>query len=86
MFKDKEGTAGGVTAVQFKTGEQGKSKVQLKAKGVRFVPAEPAGAEYFAQDPEVVTQLSRADGSTCWSSTLTSAKKNTAEQFKATAP
>ena len=86
-FKDKTGANAGINAVQLKTGQASKSKMQVKAKGSRFVPALAAGpSTYFAQGPQVTAQLSRSDGTTCWSSTFTSAKSNTPEQFKAIAP
>ena len=87
-YKDKDGSQGGVQKAQLKTGADGKSKVQVKAKGANLVVPDPVAADkYFNVDTEVTVQLLTGDDvSTCWTSTFTAPTKNDGEQFKAKAP
>jgi hypothetical protein len=86
-YKDKTGTEGGVQKAQLKTGDAGKSKAQVKAKGLNLtLPAPVSGTEFFDQDPRVTVQLVNDETPTCWTSEFTTAKKNTSEQFKAKSP
>ena len=41
-----------------------------------------SATEYYDQDPAVIVQLSNSRGE-CWSTAFTSAKKNTAEIYRA---
>lgn len=57
------------------------TKVSMDTRFLRF--STPFSAtEYYDQDPAVVVQLSNTRGE-CWTTTFTSAKKNTAELFRA---
>jgi hypothetical protein len=86
-YKDKTGAQGGVQKAQLKTGAAGKSKVQIKAKGVNLpLPIPFSGSALFDQDTEVTVQLINSDTPTCWTSSFTSNSKNDAVQFKAKAP
>ncbi len=82
-YKDNAGTNDGVTGMKVQIGVAGKSKAQLKAKGVNLLlPGAFSGAEYFDSDPSVVMQLTNPLG-TCWTSDLTVIKKNSATLYKA---
>ncbi|TFH25530.1 MAG: hypothetical protein E4H03_00400, partial [Myxococcales bacterium] len=87
-YKDKDATADGVNGGQLKPGDEGKSKVQIKAKGANLPTPQPVSADkYFDVDSAFTVQLI-ADGGAdiCWTIDFTSAKKNDGEQFKASAP
>jgi hypothetical protein len=86
-YKDKTGAENGVQKVQLKTGDAGKSKAQVKAKGAAIPMPQPfSGTEFFDQDTEVIVQLVNDQTATCWTSEFTTAKKNEVDQFKAKAP
>jgi len=87
QYKDTTGAEDGVQKVQLKTGAAGKSKAQLRAKGTALgLPTPFSGTEIFNQDTKVIVQLVNNQNATCWTSEFTTAKTNTLEQFKATAP
>ena len=79
-YKDKLGSSDGVTKMKLKSGEAGKAKVLVKAKGDSLVvPTLPLTLP-------VVVQLLVDDGVSpqCWQTTFTSTpKKNDAVKFKA---
>jgi hypothetical protein len=90
-YKDKSGTEHGVSKLQLKPGSAGKSKAQVKAKGINVPMPTPISAtsatdEYFDEDPSVIVQLLSSDGF-CWSTEFTApAKKNVADQYKTKSP
>jgi cysteine-rich repeat protein len=83
-YKDKIGTSDGVTKVQIRTGDEGRTKVKFSARGISLQLPGPAGSSYFAQQPSVIVQLVN-DLGTCWSSTfvISNNKVNDADSFKA---
>jgi hypothetical protein len=85
-YKDTAGASEGVMKAKLKTGAAGKSKAQVRAKGMNIPMPTPFGSEFFDQETKVIVQLVNDQNSTCWSTEFTSAKKNTASQFKATLP
>ena len=79
-YKDSGGSAAGVTKVLLKGGEAGKSKAQVKGKGVNL--PDPT----FTNLPLPVTaQLVNNETNTCFEATYEAAdvKKNDAGRFKA---
>lgn len=80
-YKDKAGTAGGITALKLKEGPDGKAAVSVKGKGVAL-PTLP-----FQPGPLVVVQLLAEispGAANCWSATFGASytKKNEADEFK----
>ena len=87
QYKDKGGTADGVTKIKLKTGVGGKTKAQVQAKGANLpLPTAFSTTEFFDQDTKVRVQLLNSANQTCWQSDFTTAKKNTDTLFKAKAP
>jgi cysteine-rich repeat protein len=83
-YKDKAGTYDGVQRIKLKPSGTVRSKVELKAKGVNLpMPVPFSGTEFFDLDTDVTVQLFNSDTLACWSSTFTSAKKNTVDRFQA---
>lgn len=83
-YKDGAGSEDGVQKVHLRTGADGKSAAQIRAKGPRIpMPAPLSPTEIFDQDPRVTVQLINDTTSTCWTSVFTTAMRNTAEQFRA---
>jgi hypothetical protein len=81
-FSSKTGNAAGLTGVKLLPGAQGKTLVQVKAKGSNLtLPALP-----FAGD--VHAQFVARDGATtnCWDVTFTAPKKNDAGGYSAKGP
>jgi hypothetical protein len=79
-YKDKAGSSAGLTLMKLKSGELGKAKALVKAKGVNLdLPALPLVGPVVVQliaDDELTPQ--------CWQSTFSNPpKKNDATQFKA---
>ena len=84
-YKDRTGGAAGVQKLSVRTGESGKSKAQLGAKGSTIpMPSLFSVTEMFDFDPKVTVQLVNGDG-TCWTSDMTIATRNSPEGFKAKA-
>ena len=82
---DKTGANDGVTKIQEKTGDAGKTSASLQAKGVNLtLPTPISGTEYFDQDTDVTVQL-RSEAGICWSASFAVAgtTKNDGVQFKA---
>lgn len=67
-FKSKTGSPDGVQQVKIKTGIDGKTQVQVKAKGENIPMPTPAGERLFAQTPKVTVQFHRMGSETCWGS------------------
>ena len=92
LYKDTTGAQGGVTKLLLKPSADDKSKAQLQAKGVNYIPSFPVGGgEYFDQDTSVIVQLFKLGGpgsSTCWTSTFaaTDTTQNDEDGFKASVP
>ncbi len=82
-FKDKSGTNDGIQQIQLRPGLAGRSKVQVKAKGVVPTPTPISSLEMLDVDPQVTVQLFGSNISTCWTSSFSTPLKNTATQFKA---
>ncbi|MFT4572444.1 MAG: hypothetical protein ACI8TX_003349 [Hyphomicrobiaceae bacterium] len=81
QYKDKAGTAAGVTVMKVLAGSLGKSKVKLIAKGANLVlPPPSSGTAFFNVGPNVQVQLFNSEGE-CWATEYTASKKNTAAKF-----
>jgi probable HAF family extracellular repeat protein len=86
-YKDKTAAQSGIAKLQLKTGESGKPKTQVLAKGINIQMPGPANAgETFDADDRVTVQLMSVPLAACWTSEFTIAKRNTAEQYSATTP
>jgi len=86
-YKDTTGAEDGVTKASLKTGVATKSSVSVSAKGMSIpMPVPYSLTELFNVDTALTVQLVNDETSTCWTSEFTTVKKNTAEQFKASAP
>ena len=85
-YKDKTGASDGVQGIQLRTGAGGRTKAQVKARGVNLPMPAPFGAEYFDQDPNVIVQLVSSEG-LCLTSSFDASgtTKNEPAQFKAKA-
>ncbi len=82
-YADKAGTADGVAKLALKTGDAGRTKAQLQAKGSHLsMPVPFSGTQYFEQDPEVVAQLVGSNG-LCLTSVFPEATRNDGANFKA---
>ncbi|MCC6850009.1 MAG: chromate efflux transporter [Deltaproteobacteria bacterium] len=81
-YADKDATPDGVTQLTLRPGVTGKTRVQLKARGLKLaVPALP-----LAQSPSVVAQLHASTGA-CWTQSYgVPAARNDAAQFKDKTP
>lgn len=87
-YKDRLGSADGITRLLAKAGPAGKSKVLVKGKGSNLhFPAPVSPTEVFDQDTSVIVQMHRNDVATCWSSTFAASatKANKPTVFKAIA-
>lgn len=87
-YKDKFHAFDGVHKIQLKTGELGRTKAQVKAKGSTSNWPTPVNAEeMFDQDSRLTVQFLNSDTPTCWESefTVEHTKKNDGERFKAVA-
>lgn len=88
-YKNSAGNADGITKLSLKSGDAGKSKVQVKGGGTFLpLPTPVSGTQSFAQDPAVIVQLYSSSPANCWSSTFdgSSTKANSGTQFKAVTP
>jgi len=85
-YKDKFRTSSGVLKAQIRTGDLGRTKALVIAKGGNVPMPAPFGPTFFEQSPRVTVQLHNDATSTCLGSEFTSNKKNTTAIFKATAP
>ena len=85
-LKDKTGASDGVQQLKLSTGAAGKSKAQLKARGLNVPTPVPVDTtKLFDQDPCVTVQLFNSEG-LCWTSEFSASQRNTVDQFKARAP
>ncbi len=77
-YKDRSGTAGGITKLKIKAGGGGKAGLQVQGKGSGLLlPRLP-----LAQDPSVMIQLSNSHGA-CWESVFPAPSKfNYEERFQ----
>jgi hypothetical protein len=76
-YRDKTGSAGGITAIGLKASSQGKGALKVDGKGLRLgMPALP-----LAQDPKVRLQVS--NDTACWQADFSTNSKNDGLQFKA---
>jgi hypothetical protein len=81
-YKDKAGSTDGITDIKLRAGEDGKTQVQVKARGAGFeTPTPPL-------DSPVVAQLTVSDGESlrCWQTTFSSPTRNQDGTFKAKGP
>ncbi|TFH32882.1 MAG: hypothetical protein E4H00_00345 [Myxococcales bacterium] len=86
-YKDKSGAQHGVRKLQLRTGDAGKSKVGVTAKGSSTAwPSPVSETEYVDQDDGVTVQLVTSTTATCWSTELATVKRNDSEQYKARSP
>jgi hypothetical protein len=87
-YRDKPGTAAGVTSIKLRPGADGKARIDTKSAGANLLlPAPVSMTALFAQSPSVTVRLVNSGG-TCWEADFPAAstKKNTAEQFQAGVP
>ncbi len=88
-YKDKPGSADGVTGVKLKADDEfGKSLASVKAGGVGMqLPDNVSGVQFFEMDPSLTIQLVNDVGG-CWTSDFTpaQARRNTGTSFKAAGP
>ena len=85
-FKNSDGSGNGAKSVQLTSGGAGKAKAIVKAGGLSFAaPNAFDSAALFAESTGAIVQLVNENGE-CWTSALTSSKKNTANIFKAKTP
>ena len=80
-YKDPSEAADGIQKVLLKAGAGGKAKAQLKGKGSNL-PTVTLGSLPFP----VTAQLVNTENSICYTTSFSTAKKNTAAQFKAKSP
>jgi probable HAF family extracellular repeat protein len=86
-YKDTLGAESSVSKAQIKTGDAGKTKVQIRAKGPSILLSPPFDEnEFFDQGTRVTVQLFNDATSTCWTSEFTTATKNDSTKFKAKTP
>ena len=88
-YKNKTGSAAGITKVKFKSGAAGKPSLFVAGRGAALpLPAPVSATEFFDQDSSVTVQLHGSAPAMCWSSTFapSATKKNDAATFKALAP
>jgi len=83
-YTDKTGTSDGVTRLQLRTGNAGRTKILLTAGTSNLALPGAAGSTYFYDDPSVVVQLLSSAGR-CWTSSFATAEAsaNTPTSFKA---
>ena len=87
QYKDKLGSVDGIQQIKIKPGLDGKTKFQMKARGPNLpTPAPFSATKFFDQNPDVTVQVFNDQTPTCWTSSFTTAKKNTVSQFKAKSP
>ena len=68
-YKNRDGSADGVQSILLKDGQNGRAKLQVKAKGDTLaLPAPVSAAQFLAQAPAVTVQLVNDLGS-CWEAT-----------------
>lgn len=78
-YRDRAGSAGGISSIVLKTGVDGSASINLKAKGPSFTaPTLP-----LAADPRVIVQL--LNGSACFEARYPAGTLNSATKFNAKA-
>ncbi|RMD83239.1 MAG: hypothetical protein D6815_07090, partial [Candidatus Dadabacteria bacterium] len=83
-YKDPAAAQDGVRVLHVDAGAEGRTRVRLKARGRNLpLPGPAAPGTFFHVDPAVTVQLHAVGTGTCWSSSFASARRNTAEQFRA---
>jgi len=86
VYKDKTKASDGVQSVHLRSGDPGKTRAQVKAKGpdVRM-PVASHPLRLFESDPHVVVQLVNDQTPTCWTSEFSAAdhKWNSGARFQA---
>ena len=65
LYKDRQGSFGGVSRLQIRTGADGKAKVKLRADGANLL----VDSDVYTAAPDVIVQLVNSDG-TCWTSSF----------------
>lgn len=84
-YKDNTLSADGVQKAKIKAGLTGKSKAELKAKGVNLpLPTSATAFQFFNADERVTVQLVNSDGK-CWSSEfgVDDIQRNRVDRFQA---
>lgn len=85
-YSDRAGSSSGVTRVSLRAAAEGKARAEVRARGVALpMPEAHSASELFDQDTRVTVQLFSSAGPTCWTSEFTTAKRNTAAAFSASA-
>jgi probable HAF family extracellular repeat protein len=86
-FKDSAASHDGVRSLQVRSGDEGDTRVRLKAKGGNVPMPVPVEADKFLhQDSRVTVQLFADTTGVCWTSEFAVASSNDADTFKASAP
>lgn len=84
-YKDKTGLFDGVYKATLRSGDAGKARAQIKAKGANFpTPSPVTPSAMFSQDPDVTVQLHNGKG-VCWTSSFQPADTSKSDEsvFKA---
>jgi len=82
LYKDKTASDDGVLSALLLEGDEDRSRVIVKSKGVNIpMPVPVAGDRYFDQDTTVTVQWENDQGA-CWVGRYDTAKKNTPKIFK----
>lgn len=80
-YKDPDGTSGGVIKALVKTGDAGKAKVLVIAKGANLTLPTAADEDLrFEVGPSVFAQFYNSEGE-CWSAEFVDFKKNSPKKF-----
>jgi cysteine-rich repeat protein len=81
-YADRNAASGGVRQALLRVGPDGKTRVQLKARGTALgLPGPAELLTYFSQDPSVLVQLINSSGR-CWTNEFFDAAISTPEKFK----
>jgi hypothetical protein len=87
-FKSSGQSSAGVTRIAAKTGQSGKTRLGVKARGKRLpFPLEPATkSKLYHKDRDVLVQLVTDASDACWTSAFPTAAENSTVSFVAPAP
>lgn len=87
FFYQHDGNDDGVFKASLKAGSDGRTAASLAARGVRVpVPTAASASTMFHQQGAVTAQLFTDAAFPCWTSSFSSALRNTPENFKARTP
>jgi len=78
-YKNRAATPTGIAALKLKAGTDAHAAIVAKGEGATLgLPALP-----FAENPTVILQLRRSDGSECWEATYSGSISNSDTEFAA---